>query len=169
MKPFQSISPPTLEFRLLIGGSLEESIGEFFGKTIEQHLGKPRVSVRTVEHLHTLLEEAAQSPPDLIILYLHFFTPADEAVADSPTCRAELFARLTESCGEPCYVSNCGLRLVTHLKSICPSPLFVLTGCGDARGRARRIEQAGANAFLPLPASREEFVRALDNSFREPS
>ena len=153
--------PPAGELRILIGGSIDEVIGELITKVVEKYLGYARVSVRTIEPLRLFLETAARSPPDLFLLYLYFVTPADEVVADPATCRGEIHDRLAEAADQPCCVTSCDLRLVTYLRAEFNKPVIVLTGCGDAPGRATTVEQAGGSAFLTLPFAIPDCVAAI--------
>ena len=153
---------PAGELRILVGGFLEECIGQVIAKVVEKHLGYSSVTVRTIESLPAFLENAAQSPPDLFLLYLFFGDPADEAVTDPATSRAEISARLSSnSLEEPAWVTQCGLPLVTYLRTEFGKPVIVLTGCGHEPGRATRVEQAGGSALLLLPFSAAECAAAI--------
>ncbi len=140
--------PPARELRILVGGFLEECIGEIIAKVVEHSLGYARVNARIIEALPAFLQAAAHSPPDLFLLYLYFGAPEDEAVIDSATSRAAISARLSSnSPEEPGWVTQCGLPLVTHLRAEFGKPVIVLTGCGHEPGRATRVEQAGGSAL----------------------
>ena len=153
---------PARELRILVGGCLEECIGEIIAKVIEYSLGYARVNMQIVEALPAFLESAAQSPPDLFLLYLIFGEPADEVVTDPATSRAEIRARLqNDAVGQPAYVSQCGLRLVTHLRAEFGKPAIVLTGCDDQPGRATRVEQAGGSGLLLLPFTVADCTAAI--------
>jgi len=152
----------TGELRILVGGSLEECIGMVIAKVVEKHLGYSKVSVQTIEALPTFLDAAARSPPDLFMLYLYFGDPADEAVTDPATSRAEISGLIADTTGDqPARVTPCGLRLVTHLRAEFDKPVIVLTGCGHEPGRATAVEQAGGSALLLLPFSGAECAAAI--------
>jgi DNA-binding NarL/FixJ family response regulator len=158
MKPPQ----PDGELCILVGGFLEECIGEIIAKVVEHSLGYARVNVRIVEALPALLQAAAHSPPDLFLLYLYFGAPADEAVTDPATSGTEIHDFMAQSTADqPCYVTSCGLRLVTHLRAEFGKPVIVLTGCGNQSGRATRVEQAGGSALLLLPFTVAECAAAV--------
>lgn len=157
------------ELHILVGGFLEECIGEVIAKMIEKHLGYSRVNVRIIEALPAFLETAAQTPPDLFLLYLYFGTPADDAVTDLAVCQEEIQALLADAAHQPCYVTSCGLRLVTHMHAEFSKPVIVLTGCADAPGRATRVEQAGGSALLLLPFTAAECVAAIGSCVERPS
>ena len=153
---------PPGELRILVGGCLEECIGQIIAKVIEQHLGYARVSVRIIQALPAFLQAAAHSPPDLFLLYLYFGVPADEAVTDPATSRAEVHDFMLQATAEqPCYVTRCGLRLVTYLRAEFGKPVIVLTGCGNQPGRASRVEQAGGSGPLLLPFTVADCVAAI--------
>jgi hypothetical protein len=82
------IPRPAGELRILVGGFLEEVIGELLAKMIEKQLGYSKVSMQIIEDLPAFLETAAQSPL-LFMVYLIYGDPAVEAVTDPATCRAE--------------------------------------------------------------------------------
>ena len=153
---------PVRELRILVGGCLEECIGEIIAKVVEHRLGFSRVTVRTIEALPAFLETAAQSPPDLFMVYLYFGAPSDEAVTDPATCRAEISRRIADATADqPCWISQCGLRLVTHLHAEFGIPVVVLTGCDNQPGRATRVEQAGGSALLFLPFNVADCAAAI--------
>lgn len=157
------MNPPHLdgELRILIGGSLEECIGEIIATVVEKNFGYARVKVRIIEALPTFLETATQYPPDLFLVYLDFGDPADDAVTDPATSRSEITARLSPTSDHPVWVTSCGLRLVTFLHAEFGKPVIVLTGCGHQPGRASRVEQAGGSAFLILPFAIPDCVAAI--------
>ena len=153
---------PARELRILVGGCLEECIGEIIAKVIEQNLGYARVSVRIIQTLPAFLTTAAATPPDLFLLYLYFGAPADEAVTDPATARATIAAQLAQAAADhPVWVTGCGLEIVTYLRAEFGKPVIVLTGCGNAAGRATRVEQAGGSALLLLPFTVAECVSAI--------
>ena len=162
MNPAELERAPAGELRILVGGSLEECIGLVIAKVVEKHLGYSKVSVQTIGALPAFLDAAARSPPDLFLLYLYFGDPADEAVTDPATSRAEISGLLADTTGDqPAWVTPCGLRLVTHLRAEFGKPVIVLTGCGHEPGRATAVEQAGGSALLLLPFSGAECAAAI--------
>ena len=153
---------PDGELRILIGGSIEECIGEVFAKMIEKSFGYLHVHVRIFEDLREFLEAAAQSPPDLFLVYLYFGDPADEAITDPATSRTEIYEIISDATDDQaCFVTTCGLRIVTCLRAEFGKPVIVLTGCGNAPGRATAVEQAGGSALLLLPCDTAECAAAI--------
>lgn len=143
--------PSTGELRILVGGFFDEIVAAHVGTVVRRHLGYADVRVRLFQDPGPLLEAAAQAPPDLFLLYLDFGSPADLALADAATCRAEIHARLAQPAGQAHWVTECGLRLVTHLQAEFGRPVLVFVGGPHPRGLATRVEQAGAAALLPVP------------------
>lgn len=161
---------PDGELRILIGGSLVEVAGEAIAKVVEHSFGYARVNVRTIEALPAFLHAAARSPPDLFLLYLYFGAPADEAVTDPATSRTEIRDLMADATDDhACFVTTCGLRIVTYLRAEFGKPVIVLTGCGNAPGRATAVEQAGGSALLLLPCNTAECAAAIAICVERPS
>ena len=117
---------------------------------------------RVIQNLREFLEAAAQSPPDLFLVYLYFGDPADDAVANPATSRTEIRQIISDATDDQaCFVTTCGLRIVTCLRAEFGKPVIVLTGCGNAPGRATAVEQAGGSALLLLPCDTAECAAAI--------
>jgi len=82
MTPCDPTAPPSSELRILIGGSIDECIGEIIAKVVENHLGYLRVTARTIEALLTFLEAATEFPSD----ELHKPPPTDRFGSLSSAC-----------------------------------------------------------------------------------
>lgn len=166
VNPSEPAPQPAGELRIFIGGSAEDFYVTIVTHAVEKHLGDLRVSVQIIDELRSLLDTAAQSPPDLFMLYLYFGDPADGTVADLATCRAEIRARLADAADQPCWVTSCGLGLVTYLRAEFNQPVIVLTGSPESPGRATRVGQSGGTVLLPVPFSSAECAAAISTCLK---
>ena len=160
---------PADELRILIGGCLDQIFSQLMAEVVKKELGYARVRVEIIETVAEFFETASQSRPDLFMVHLYFGNPAWETIADPITSRAEITARIADAtASNPVLMSVFGLEIVTYLRAEFGKPVIVLTGCGDAPGRATRVEQAGASAFLILPFTVEDFVAAVGTCMQGP-
>lgn len=151
----------TRHLKVLIGGSLEDFVGDIIVEAARQRLGYDHVTVRTIQDLRPFLKAAEQTAPDVLLVYLYFGQMADETAPDHAACRAAIEGRLEEGGESFCSITACGLRLLPFLRVRLRQPIIVLTGSEPRPGRATRLEHAGAAAFLPVPFTQAECAAAL--------